>query len=93
MARRLLRLFKTSWGVGRFGGTETRVHCSFLVFVAFLFWVLFPQHRWDWPLPLMLTAGFFLSIVWHELGHVLVARRCGVTSLASSSGRWVVFGS
>ena len=48
-------------------------------FVAFLFWVIYPQDQWDWLTLLMLLTGFFVSIVLHELGHTLAARRCGVT--------------
>ena len=79
MARRFRTPFRTSWRVGRFMGAETRLHVSFVVFVAFLFWVFYPQDQWDWFTLLMLLTGFFVSIALHELGHTLAARRCGLT--------------
>ena len=78
MARRFLTSFKTSWRVGRLMGAETRLHVSFVVLAAYLFWVFYPQDQWDWLTLLMLITGFLISIVLHELGHTLAARRCGL---------------
>lgn len=45
-----------------------------LVMVAFLSYAWLPQNRWDWLFRLMLTTGFFIGILLHEVGHALAAR-------------------
>jgi imidazolonepropionase-like amidohydrolase/Zn-dependent protease len=70
--------FRTSWRVGRVNGVEIRLHVSMLVMVAFLSYAWLPQNRWDWLFLLMLTTGFFIGILLHEVGHALAARWCGL---------------
>jgi Zn-dependent protease len=77
-----------AWQVGRLVGIPLRVHVSWLVVFGLLSWSLaagyFPAplpdlSAWShWLEAVIAAAMFFVSIVLHELGHSLVARRHGV---------------
>jgi Zn-dependent protease len=71
---------KWSWKLGRFAGVDTYVHASFLLLVAWSAWA-----SWSGVgtgLAVLLGVGFLLavfgSVLLHELGHALVARRYGI---------------
>jgi len=69
-----------SYSVGSLFGIPLRAHGS-LVIVLGLLVVLFSQESEDmagWLLPFMLTLALFGSVVIHELGHALMARRFGI---------------
>ena len=71
---------KWSWKLGRFAGIDTYVHASFLLLVAWSVWA-----SWSGVgtgLAVIMGVAFllavFASVLMHELGHALVARRYGV---------------
>jgi stage IV sporulation protein FB len=69
-----------SWRLGRIAGIETRVHATFILLLA---WVA--VSTW-WSIPsfaavlvsLLFTGAVFGSVLLHELGHALMARRFGI---------------
>ena len=73
--------------VARLLGTEIRVHVSWMLIAAFLVASLgavdLPGRHPDWPagvawaVAIAVGAGFFASVLLHELAHVAVARRAG----------------
>jgi Zn-dependent protease/CBS domain-containing protein len=73
--------------VARFLGTEIRVHLSWTLVAAFLVASLgavdLPGRYPGWPIgvawavAIAATAGFFVSVLLHELAHVAVGRRGG----------------
>jgi Zn-dependent protease len=73
-------VMKWSWKLGRFAGIDTYVHASFLLLVAWSAWA-----SWSGAgtgLAVVMGVGFLLavfgSVLLHELGHALTARRFGV---------------
>ncbi|MCH9681140.1 MAG: site-2 protease family protein [Deltaproteobacteria bacterium] len=73
---------KWSWKLGRIAGIDTQVHASFLLLVAWAAW-----RAWAGAgtgLAVVLGVGFLLavfgSVLLHELGHALVARRYGIAT-------------
>ena len=71
---------KWSWGLGRVGGIELRVHATFLILLA---WLALTYYREAGTAAaavsgVAFTLALFASVVLHELGHALVARRFGV---------------
>ena len=71
---------KWSWKLGRFAGIDTYVHASFLLLVAWSAWA-----SWSGAgtgLAVVMGVAFlvavFASVLLHELGHALVARRYGI---------------
>ena len=76
--------------LGRVFGTEVRAHWSWVLILAFvavglgtdlsvegslpLGW----NQTWAWSTALVGSAGIFASVVVHELGHIVVARRNGM---------------
>jgi Zn-dependent protease len=73
-------VMKWSWKLGRFAGIDTYVHASFLLLVAWAAWA-----SWSGAgtgLAVVMGVGFLLavfgSVLLHELGHALTARRFGV---------------
>src|SRR5712691_7965306 len=77
-----------SFGVGRAVGVPIRITPSWFLAVAgsvgLLGWKIFPMLLPDdasavhWSLAIATSAIFFASVLLHELGHALVARRFGV---------------
>lgn len=74
--------------IARFSGIPIYLHFSWLVIFALIVWTLatnyFPAQDPDlpassnWAKGLVASLLFFVSIVLHELGHALVARRFGL---------------
>jgi Zn-dependent protease len=71
---------KWSWKLGRFAGIDTHVHASFLLLVAWAAWAAWTGVGTG--LAVLLGVAFLLavfgSVLLHELGHALTARRYGV---------------
>jgi Zn-dependent protease/predicted transcriptional regulator len=65
--------------IGRFGGTAVRVHATFLLFLAWIWFSALQQEgaaaAWRSVLFIFLL---FVCVTLHEFGHILVARRYGV---------------
>lgn len=71
---------KWSWKIGRFAGIDVYIHTTFLLLIAFFGFSYWVQTR---TLAGVLEGvGFllllFLSVVLHEYGHALTARRYGI---------------
>ncbi len=79
---------KDSFRIGRLLGIEITANWSLLVTVALIAWSLAAailpanspdQPAWAyWAVALAVTPAFFASLLAHEFGHSLVARRLGV---------------
>jgi Zn-dependent protease len=69
-----------SWRVGTFFGIETRIHVTFVLLLAFVAWASW-QSVPSW-IAMFVTTGFivaiFGSVLLHEYGHALMARRYGI---------------
>src|SRR5689334_2250633 len=74
---RFFSIMKWSWKLGRFAGIDTYVHASFLLLVAWYAWASWAGA--GTALAVLMTVAFlvavFASVLMHELGHALVARR------------------
>ena len=69
-----------SWSIGRVAGIPLRVHATFLLLLA---WVAFTYYRVNGTAAAavqgsVFTLALFASVILHELGHALMARRFGV---------------
>jgi Zn-dependent protease/predicted transcriptional regulator len=79
---------RDAWQIGRLFGIPLRVHVSWLIVFGLVSWSLaagyFPAQLpnlpvWSyWTKAIIATGMFFTSVILHELGHSLVARRHGV---------------
>lgn len=71
---------KWSWRIGRFAGVDTYVHATFMLLVGWAAWAAYSGA--GTALAVILGVGFLLavfgSVLLHELGHALVARRYGI---------------
>jgi stage IV sporulation protein FB len=65
--------------IARIAGTEIRIHMTFVIFLA---WIAFTYYQTGGPdaavRGLVFILLLFLSVLLHELGHVLTARRFGI---------------
>ena len=73
---------KWSWKLGRFAGIDTHVHASFLLVVLWAAWAAYSGA--GTALAMLLGVLFLLavfgSVLLHEYGHALVARRFGIAT-------------
>jgi len=68
-----------SYTIGRFGGTEVKVHVTFLLLLAWIGYRAYQDAGAAAALGITLFfVSFFLCIVLHEFGHITMARRFGV---------------
>lgn len=69
-----------SWTLGRIGGVDLRVHVTFFLLLAWIAVVLFRETGSAGGVlgGVLFTLALFGSVVLHELGHALEARRLGV---------------
>lgn len=74
------QVMKWSWKLGRFAGIDTYVHATFLLIVAWAAWASYAGA--GTAVAAFLGVAFLLavfgSVLLHELGHALVARRYGI---------------
>lgn len=74
------RVMKWSWKLGRFAGIDTYVHATFVLLVGWAAWASYAGAGTAFAA--VLGVGFllavFASVLMHELGHALVARRYGI---------------
>jgi Zn-dependent protease/CBS domain-containing protein len=71
-----------SWKIGRVAGIDLRVHATFLLLLA---WAALAYYRVEGTATaatrgVVFTLALFASVVLHELGHALTARRFGVAT-------------
>jgi Zn-dependent protease len=81
-------MLQDAWQIGRLFGIPLRVHVSWLIIFGLLSWslavgyfpALFPdQPTWSyWVKAVVAAIMLFVSVILHELGHSLVARRRGI---------------
>ncbi len=69
-----------SWKIGRIAGIDLRVHATFLIILA---WAALGSYQASGTVTgavrgVLFVLALFLSVVLHELGHALTARRYGV---------------
>lgn len=71
---------KWSWKLGRFAGIDAYVHASFLLLVAWAAWAAFQGAGTGLAalLGVVFLVGVFASVLLHEFGHALTARRYGI---------------
>ena len=71
---------KWSWKIGRFAGIDVYIHATFLLLVAFFGFSYWQQTRTLGGTleGLAFLLALFLSVVLHEYGHALTARRYGI---------------
>jgi Zn-dependent protease len=71
---------KWSWKLGRFAGIDAYVHASFLLIVAWAAWAAYQGAGSGLAavLGVVFLLGIFGSVLLHELGHALTARRYGI---------------
>ncbi len=73
---------KWTWKLGRFAGIDTHVHASFLLLVVYAAWTSWSGFG---TVPAVVMGVLFLlavfgSVLLHEFGHALVARRYGIAT-------------
>lgn len=73
---------KWSWTIGRLAGIELRIHATFLILLA---WLALADYRASGTLSgaavgVLFTLALFGSVLLHELGHAIAARRVGVST-------------
>jgi Zn-dependent protease/CBS domain-containing protein len=74
-----------SWSihVGRLFGVEVRLHLTFVILPLFVFWTEYTVHpSANGPRDLALVGIVLACVAAHEIGHMLVARRLGLTAKA-----------
>jgi len=71
---------KWSWKLGRFAGIDVRVHATFLILLAWVALVSYQQVRTlsGTVNGVLFILAVFASVILHEYGHALTARRFGV---------------
>jgi Zn-dependent protease/CBS domain-containing protein len=69
-----------SWSIsaGRIFGVELRIHWTFFLLPLFVWYTEYASHRTNEGRGLALVGIIFASVLAHELGHALVARRSGI---------------
>jgi stage IV sporulation protein FB len=67
--------------IGSFKGTAIRIHITFILFLA---WIGFAAYQRGGPIAardsVLFIVAIFACVVLHEFGHILTARRYGITS-------------
>lgn len=71
---------KWSWKLGRFAGIDAYVHASFLLLVTWAAWAAYQGAGTGLAavMGVVFLVGVFASVLLHEFGHALTARRFGI---------------
>ena len=68
-----------SYTIGRIGGTEVKVHVTFLLLLAWIAYSAYVEAGTAAALgDVVFVVSFFLCVLLHEFGHIFMARRFGV---------------
>jgi Zn-dependent protease/predicted transcriptional regulator len=69
-----------SFKIGRIAGIDLYIHFTFLLFLGWLAYIYYAPHRSvaDAILGVAFVLAVFATVVLHELGHALTARRYGI---------------
>ena len=69
-----------SWTVARIKGIDVDIHATFLILLAWIAIADYQQTRTAGGamVGVLLTLAIFLSVVLHEFGHAMMAKRFGV---------------
>ena len=68
-----------SLSIGRFLGSELRVHVTFFLLLAWVAWIAWPNGGAPAALTnVIFVLAIFACVVAHEYGHALMARRFGI---------------
>jgi Zn-dependent protease/CBS domain-containing protein len=68
-----------SFRIARIGGTDVRIHITFLLLLLWLGWMYYQQGGWDAAIEgIVFILLLFLCVVLHEFGHALAARAFGI---------------
>jgi Zn-dependent protease len=73
---------KWSWKLGRFAGIDTHVHATFMLVVLWAAWAAYSGAGTGLAaaLGVVFLLAVFGSVLLHELGHALMARRFGIAT-------------
>ena len=73
---------KWSWSIGRIAGIDVRVHATFLLLLGLLAWLSWAASGTVQAVVggLLFILAIFGSVLAHEFGHALAARRYGITT-------------
>jgi Zn-dependent protease len=73
---------KWSWKLGRFAGIDTHVHATFMLVVLWAAWAAYEGAGTGLAaaLGVVFLLAVFGSVLLHELGHALMARRFGIAT-------------
>lgn len=71
---------KWSWRLARIAGIDIRIHATFLILLAWVAWAAWrtAARPSDALTSVLFVLALFASVVLHEYGHALTARRFGV---------------
>ena len=67
-------------GIGRFFGVPVRLHFTFLALLVFLVWIGIGGKQ-SGAATALYIVGLFASVLLHEFGHTMVARRYGIRTI------------
>jgi stage IV sporulation protein FB len=68
-----------SYTIGRIAGTEVKVHITFLLLLAWIAYSAYVEAGTAAAMgDVVFVVSFFLCVLLHEFGHILMARRFGV---------------
>lgn len=69
---------KWSWMVGKFWGTEIRLHASLLLLIPYALFTFRPEDTGGALRVLLLIVAIFACVALHEIGHTVAARLYGI---------------
>lgn len=67
-----------SWLVGKFWGTEIRIHASLLLLIPYALFTFRPEDLSGALRVLLLITAIFACVALHEIGHTIAARLYGI---------------
>lgn len=73
-------MFRNAWNLGKISGIKVRVHWSFLIIPALMFFAAISDGRGVLSAlgSVVLVLAFFFCVLLHEFGHAFAARQFGI---------------